>query len=89
MRPAGGDEPAPAERPASDADRSGSRRVVISSITGQPMSWDDPEASRRLRPDDAPVLPDRVSDEGPEPGADESNDERIARDVPPHWGTGD
>jgi len=52
------------------------------------MSWDDPEAARRLRPDDAPVLPDRLHDEGPEPGADESNDARIARDVPPHWGTG-
>ncbi|UYG17056.1 hypothetical protein BRM3_01050 [Brachybacterium huguangmaarense] len=90
MRPSEGGEPAPAEPPAPStrAGASGSRRVVVSSITGRPMSWDDPEAARRLRPDDAPVLPDRLHDEGPEPGADESNDARIARDVPPHWGTG-
>ena len=27
-------------------------------------------------------------EDAPEPGADESNDARIAGDVPPHWGRG-
>ncbi|WP_114853697.1 hypothetical protein [Brachybacterium sp. YJGR34] len=45
-------------------------KVVISSVTGKPIAWED-------EPED-----------GPEPGAEESNDARIAGDVPPHWGRG-
>lgn len=78
--------------------------VVISSLTGKPMEWDpdagttrDPgasagagcpratgSASDRRRP----ILPDRLDEDQSEPGADESNDARIAGDVPPHWGRG-
>lgn len=65
------------------------RRVVISSVTGEPIPWDEPEQSpappvRERRP----ILPNRVEEDAPEPGADESNDARIAGDVPPHWGRG-
>ncbi|MBM7501711.1 hypothetical protein JOD52_002551 [Brachybacterium muris] len=68
--------------------------VVISSLTGRPMDWDGqtaddpaarPSGSRTPR---APILPDRMDEDRPEPGADESNDARIASDVPPHWGRG-
>ena len=62
------------------------RRVVISSVTGKPISWDEPAQERS--PDPRPILPDRVAEDAPEPGADESNDARIAGDVPPHWGRG-
>lgn len=75
-------------RPAAGEERGPGERVVISSITGRPMSWEGTAAARGQRPDDAPVLPDRMRDEGPEPGTDESNDERLSRDVPPHWGRG-
>lgn len=63
-------------------------RVVVSSLTGQPMRWTEPAPARGARQEDPPVLPDRMADEGPEPGSDESNDHRLVRDVPPHWGTG-
>lgn len=73
-----------------------SGRVVISSLTGKPMTWDgaepDSPAGRVGRAsgagETAPILPDRVAEDRPEPGADESNDARIAGDVPPHWGRG-
>ena len=68
--------------------------VVISSLTGRPMDWDgqtaDDAAARPSSPRTprAPILPDRMDEDRPEPGADESNDARIAGDVPPHWGRG-
>lgn len=66
------------------------RRVVISSVTGKPIAWEDEETgphsgSARER---RPIVPDRVREDEPEPGADESNDSRLAGDVPPHWGRG-
>lgn len=67
------------------------RRVVISSVTGKPIPWDDAEEVEGPRPaaqERRPILPDRVAEDAPEPGADESNDARIAGDVPPHWGRG-
>lgn len=66
------------------------RRIVISSVTGRPIPWDEPaqEGRQDRSPDPRPILPDRVSEDAPEPGADESNDARIAGDVPPHWGRG-
>lgn len=67
------------------------RRVVISSVTGKPIPWDEPEepgTGRSAAQDRRPILPDRVDEDAPEPGADESNDARIAGDVPPHWGRG-
>ena len=67
------------------------RRVVISSVTGKPIPWDEPESPTPGKPaaqDRRPLLPDRVDEDAPEPGADESNDARIAGDVPPHWGRG-
>ena len=67
------------------------RRVVISSVTGEPIPWEEPERTGRSRPaaqERRPILPDRVRDDAPEPGADESNDARITGDVPPHWGRG-
>lgn len=72
--------------------RSGS--VVISSLTGRPMDWDEqPTDDRAARPNGpgtqhVPILPDRMDEDRPEPGTDESNDARIAGDVPPHWGLG-
>ncbi|EWS81946.1 hypothetical protein [Brachybacterium phenoliresistens] len=63
------------------------RKVVISSVTGKPIPWEDEEpASAPGR--SAPLFPDRVAEDAPEPGTDESNDARLAQDVPPHWGTG-
>lgn len=67
------------------------RRVVISSLTGKPIPWEEPETSAQEPPaasERRPILPDRVAEDAPEPGADESNDARIAGDVPPHWGRG-
>lgn len=65
------------------------RRVVISSVTGRPIPWgeqDDPAPERPDAPERRPILPNRVAEDAPEP--DESNDARIAGDVPPHWGSG-
>ncbi|MDN5820408.1 MAG: hypothetical protein L0H39_02855 [Brachybacterium sp.] len=67
------------------------RRVVISSVTGEPIPWDEPDSPSPQGPavqDRRPILPDRVAEDAPGPGADESNDDRLARDVPPHWGRG-
>lgn len=65
------------------------RRVVISSVTGKPIEWDDDRADGSAAPQEPrPILPERVAEDAPEPGADESNDARIAGDVPPHWGRG-
>ena len=79
-------EPSPSE-----PSRSRSGRVVISSVTGKPIPWGEEtpahaagDAPREQRP----ILPDRVAEDAPEPGADESNDARLAADVPPHWGRG-
>lgn len=47
--------------------------LVISSITGKPIS---------LSPESSETIPRRSpADEG-----NDSNDERLVRDVPPHWG---
>lgn len=66
------------------------RRVVISSVTGKPIPWDDEGPAERTAASQErrPVLPNRVAEDAPEPGTDESNDARIAGDVPPHWGRG-
>lgn len=47
--------------------------LVISSLTGKPMNVPHPAA--RAIPDRAPA------DEG-----NDSNDDRLTRDIPPHWG---
>lgn len=66
------------------------RRVVISSVTGKPIPWDDPAGAPAGAGADEeprrPIVPDRLAEDAPEPGADESNDARLAGDVPPHWG---
>ena len=74
--------------------RAPARRVVISSVTGKPIAWED-EGPDEIAGQDStaarerrPIMPDRVREDEPEPGADESNDSRIAGDVPPHWGRG-
>ncbi|WP_394215460.1 hypothetical protein [Brachybacterium vulturis] len=67
------------------------RRVVISSVTGKPIPWDESPPAPSEGPaaqDRRPILPDRVDEDAPEPGTDESNDTRLAGDVPPHWGGG-
>lgn len=70
--------------------RRGTGRVVISSVTGEPITWDDPEETPAAgrAPQRRPHFPDRVAADAPEPGADESNDARLTGDVPPHWGRG-
>lgn len=72
-----------------------SGRVVVSSLTGRPIAWGgdrDAATPRHAAAGGASaepkVLPDRMADEQPEPGRDESNDVRLLQDVPPHWGTG-
>lgn len=62
-------------------------RVVISSLTGRPIAWKDDSSSDR-RDGAGPIVPDRAAEDAPEPGQDTSNDDRLTRDVPPHWGTG-
>lgn len=76
------------------------RRVVISSLTGKPMQWEPPSGSgtgpdrssdgsaRASGRADRPLIPDRAAGDEPDPPADESNDARLAADVPPHWGRG-
>ncbi|MEE1618139.1 hypothetical protein [Brachybacterium sp. J153] len=66
------------------------RRVVISSVTGKPIDWEEQNgpAPAATRGEARKMLPDRLAEDAPEPGADESNDARLAGDVPPHWGTG-
>lgn len=86
-------------RRAAEADRqpprAPARRVVISSVTGKPIAWQDEDAGQgdagqgsAAARERRPIMPDRVREDEPEPGADESNDSRIAGDVPPHWGRG-
>lgn len=66
------------------------RRVVVSSVTGKPIDWgaQDASAPTPSRGEEPKVLPDRLAEDAPEPGADESNDARLTQDVPPHWGRG-
>jgi hypothetical protein len=73
-----------------DGDPTARGRVVISSVTGKPITWDEtgPPRTPATAGTGAPILPDRVAEDAPEPGSDESNDDRIAGDVPPHWGRG-
>ena len=68
----------------------GRSRVVISSVTGEPIAWDEPEETPGAgrAPQRRPHFPDRVAEDAPEPGTDESNDARLTGDVPPHWGRG-
>lgn len=68
----------------------GTGRVVISSVTGRPIAWDEPEQALEggSAPQRRPHFPDRVAEDAPEPGTDESNDVRLRGDVPPHWGGG-
>lgn len=62
-------------------------RVVISSVTGKPIAWDAPAERPAAAPrEEGKILPDRVAEDASEPGSDESNDARLAGDVPPHWG---
>ncbi|MBK0331294.1 hypothetical protein Bra3105_15585 [Brachybacterium halotolerans subsp. kimchii] len=81
---------------AHGADRR-SGRVVISSLTGKPIPWDDDERSGDARSDGAraprrgderPLIPDRASEDAPEAEERSGHDAEILRDVPPHWGTG-
>lgn len=92
------------ERPGGGEYRPRRGPVVISSLTGKPMEWDpdagttgeagasggagSPRAAGSASGRRRPILPDRLDEDQPEPGADESNDARIAGDVPPHWGRG-
>ncbi|APX32791.1 hypothetical protein BH708_08725 [Brachybacterium sp. P6-10-X1] len=64
--------------------------MVISSVTGKPIAWDEPEQAAEGGGEDPqrPHFPVRVAEDSPEPGADESNDARLSGDVPPHWGRG-
>jgi len=64
------------------------KRVVISSVTGKPIDWEDDAgpAPATSRGEEPKVLPDRLAEDAPEPGVDESNDARLSGDVPPHWG---
>ena len=66
------------------------RRVVVSSVTGKPIDWEaqDAAAPAASRGEEPKVLPDRLAEDAPEPGTDESNDARLSGDVPPHWGRG-
>lgn len=66
------------------------RRVVVSSVTGKPIDWEvkDASAPAASRGEEPKVLPDRLAEDAPEPGAGESNDARLSGDVPPHWGRG-
>lgn len=80
----------PAPGDAEERVRPTSGRVVISSVTGKPITWDGdhedgPSTSATER---RPILPDRVREDEPAPGVDESNDARIAGETPPHWGRG-
>lgn len=77
----------------SEESRAGGRRpahrVVISSVTGLPIAWDgDAAAGPRTAAGGGPIVPDRAAEDAPEPGQDTTNDDRLTRDVPPHWGTG-
>lgn len=68
-------------------DSRSSRKVVISSVTGKPIPWEEQgPAPEHVGPDPRPIVPDRVEADAPEPGTDESNDARLSGDVPPHWG---
>lgn len=69
-----------------DEEHSRSHPVVVSSLTGQPMPWH--ASSERADPatEEPSVLRRRAASDAPEPG--ESNDARLAQDVPPHWGRG-
>ncbi|MGO1226161.1 hypothetical protein ACT3SQ_02320 [Brachybacterium sp. AOP42-C2-15] len=85
------DRAASSGRPADERAARPARRVVISSVTGKPIPWDEPASpspAGRAPQERRPILPDRVDEDAPEPGVDESNDARIAGDVPPHWGRG-
>jgi hypothetical protein len=62
------------------------RRVVVSSVTGKPIDWEGQDEAAAPRGEAPKVLPDRLAEDAPEPGADESNDARLSGDVPPHWG---
>lgn len=62
-------------------------RIVISSVTGRPIPWDDPDEGTPVR-DQPPLFPSRVAEDSPEPDTDESNDARLTADRPPHWGNG-
>lgn len=77
-----------------------SRRVVISSITGKPIPWDDgasaapgadggaERSGRGTGGAGSPVIPNKAGEDAPEAGEADSRDAQILRDVPPHWGTG-
>jgi len=82
--------PAPDGEHVAQGARPASGRVVISSVTGKPIAWDTgrDDSAAAPAPERRPILPDRVSEDEPEPGADESNDTRIAGEIPPHWGRG-
>ncbi|SHW82849.1 Uncharacterised protein [Mycobacteroides abscessus subsp. abscessus] len=55
------------------SDKKPARRPIVSSLTGKPIEVTPPKEG---------VIPSRAkADRG-----DDSNDERLMRDVPPHWG---
>jgi hypothetical protein len=59
-------------------------------VVSTPSSEPQPAGTDRPRPpvDDAPLIPDRSADDSDTGWGDErseSNDDRLLRDVPPHW----
>ena len=54
--------------------------------SSEPVEPSQPRAPKRIV-DDAPLIPDRSADDSDTGWGDgsDSNDERLRRDVPPHW----
>ncbi|MFC0675867.1 hypothetical protein [Brachybacterium hainanense] len=66
-------------------------RVVISSLTGEPIPWDEESQAPVPGPGavDRPLIPDCAeADSRDVETSGSSDDARITRDVPPHWGNG-
>ncbi|MCR6493711.1 hypothetical protein [Cellulomonas sp. P24] len=76
-----------------DATSSGGQPSVARAATDAPVKEGDAGAAgtagrrRHVVPDDAPVIPDRSADDSDLGWGDgpDSNDDRLRRDVPPHW----
>lgn len=76
-----------------DATSSGGQPSAARSATGASVQEGDAGPAgatgrrRHVVPDDAPVIPDRSADDSDLGWGDgpDSNDDRLRRDVPPHW----
>lgn len=77
-------EPAPPTSEAPDDDRADPRADSSAGPRAR-ASAPRPQAGRRV--DDSPLIPDRSADDSDVGWNDagDSNDERLRRDVPPHW----